>query len=100
MPKHKERVYDDFKDQALLPRKLSQLGPGISFGDINQDGYDDLYIGGASGEAGKIMIFHPEGINSGFKEIKQDAFLEGTYDWTTEDSNEYDLLTDRLRQSR
>ncbi len=32
--------------------------------------------------------------------IKQDAFLEGTYDWTTEDSNEYDLLTDRLRQSR
>ena len=32
--------------------------------------------------------------------IKQDAFLEGTYDWTTEDSNEYDLLTDRIRQSR
>ena len=32
--------------------------------------------------------------------IKQDAFLEGTYDWTIEDSNEYDLLTDRLRQSR
>ena len=32
--------------------------------------------------------------------IKQDAFLEGEYDWTTEDSKEYDSLTERLRQSR
>ncbi len=32
--------------------------------------------------------------------IKQDAFLEGEYDWTIEDSKEYDLLTERLRQSR
>ena len=32
--------------------------------------------------------------------IKQHAFLEGEYDWTTEDSKEYDLLTERLRQSR
>ena len=29
--------------------------------------------------------------------MKQDAFLLESYDWTTEDSNEYDLLTDRLR---
>ena len=31
---------------------------------------------------------------------KQDAFLQGEYDWTNKDSIEYDLLTECLRQSR
>jgi len=31
--------------------------------------------------------------------IKQDAFLQGEYDWTNDDSKEYDLLTRLIRQA-
>ena len=45
--KHSERDYDDFARQPLLPRKLSQLGPGVAWCDLDQDGRDDLVIGAA-----------------------------------------------------
>jgi hypothetical protein len=41
-----EKDYNDYKDQVLLPYKLSQNGPHISTGDINGDGRSDFFIGG------------------------------------------------------
>ncbi|HAB15839.1 MAG TPA: hypothetical protein DCE44_05245, partial [Verrucomicrobiales bacterium] len=42
---HVEQPFDDFTRQPLLPRRLSQLGPAVCWGDLNQDGWDDLVIG-------------------------------------------------------
>ncbi len=53
---HKENKYNDFEKEILLPYKQSTLGPIISKGDLNGDSKDDLFIGGASGQASALFI--------------------------------------------
>ena len=53
---HRETPFDDFAQQPLLPNKLSQLGPGMALGDINKDGLPDLFVGGAAGEPGQLLV--------------------------------------------
>jgi hypothetical protein len=53
--RHVEEPFDDFQRQPLLPRKLSQLGPGVSWADVNGDGWDDLLVAG--GRGGALGVF-------------------------------------------
>lgn len=39
---------DDMEMQPLLPRRISTVGPGIAWGDLDGDGADDLLAGGGS----------------------------------------------------
>lgn len=41
---HTQASFDDFARQALLPNKLSTLGPGVSWFDVDGDGWDDLIV--------------------------------------------------------
>lgn len=59
--KHKERFYDDFIDQPLLPNKLSYNGPGFAIGDADGDGRDDIFLGGAHGASGEVHLQQPGG---------------------------------------
>jgi hypothetical protein len=56
---HHEEPFDDFARQPLLPRKLSQLGPGVAWWDLNRDGHEDLII--ASGKGGQLAVFLGDG---------------------------------------
>ena len=71
--RHRERPYDDFQEQPLLPNQLSQLGPGLAWGDVDGDGDEDLYVGGASGQAGTLAIRDGSGTFSlhGFMKVDQ-----------------------------
>ena len=53
---HKENDFVDFNRERLLPHKLSRLGPEITVGDVNGDGMEDFYIGGAMNSSGALMI--------------------------------------------
>jgi enediyne biosynthesis protein E4 len=58
---HTESIFDDFATQMLLPRRLSTLGPGLAWGDLDGDGYDDLYIAGAAGQPGAVFRNNGDG---------------------------------------
>lgn len=53
---HQENLENDFTRQFLLPHFYSHNGPCMTKGDVNGDGLDDLFIGGASGQPGAVFI--------------------------------------------
>jgi len=77
---HKENNYNDFNYEGLINLQLSQEGPALAVGDINGDGNDDVYVGGASGQAG-VLYFHKSNgkLSSSIQQaFKDDAIFEDT----------------------
>ena len=68
--RHKENSYVDFDVEKLIPYMLSTQGPKMAKADVNGDGLEDIYIGGAVDNPGKLLIQ----TTSGFTLSKQDVF--------------------------
>ena len=59
--RHQEKAYSDFRVQPLIPFKHSQNGPGIAVADVNGDGREDFYVGGASEHPGTLFYQRSNG---------------------------------------
>jgi hypothetical protein len=58
---HQETEFDDFAREPLLPWNLSQLGPGLAVGDVDGDGDEDFFLGGAAGQNGSLWLLGADG---------------------------------------
>ena len=73
--RHEDEPFDDFARQPALPHRLSQLGPSLSWTDLNGDGRPDLVIG--AGRGGKLGIRIQDG-SGGFEARETPPFHKTT----------------------
>ena len=78
--KHQENSYSDFDYEGLINKMLSQEGPALAVGDINNDGNEDFYIGGAKNQPGVLYLNLGDGkvALSIQKSFEKDALFEDT----------------------
>jgi hypothetical protein len=58
---HQENVFSDFNRERLIYHMLSTAGPALTVGDVNGDGLDDFYVGGAKGQSGQLYVQNQAG---------------------------------------
>jgi hypothetical protein len=58
---HRENGFVDFDREPLIPKLLSTEGPTIALGDVNGDGLDDMFVGGARGQPGALLVQRADG---------------------------------------
>lgn len=54
--RHRENYFVDFNIQPLMPHMLSTLGPALATGDVNGDGLEDIFAGGAHLQASQLLL--------------------------------------------
>ncbi|NEU06922.1 VCBS repeat-containing protein [Flavihumibacter sp. R14] len=104
--KHAENDFIDFKGEPLMPYQLSKMGPAIATADVNKDGMQDLFFGGALGQAGQLFVARADGTFQAAASVQPwekdansedvnavffDANGDGNQDlWVVSGGNEYD----------
>ncbi len=78
--KHEENRFSDFDNERLIYNMLSTQGPKMCVGDVNNDGKDDFYVGGAAQQAGKLFVQQANGTFKVTNEsiFQKDAEMEDT----------------------
>jgi hypothetical protein len=58
---HREDAFLDFNREALIPWRMSLYGPRLATGDVNGDGLDDVFVGGANQQAAALFLQNAQG---------------------------------------
>ncbi len=76
---HQENRYIDFDAERMLPQYFSNEGPAMASTDLNGDGLDDIFLGGAKGQSaelylssssGYIKITHPFEVHKNSEDVQ------------------------------
>lgn len=59
--RHLENEHNDFEKESLIPHKMSMMGPALAVADVNNDGLEDFYIGGAKDQSGSLFVQNQHG---------------------------------------
>jgi hypothetical protein len=68
---HRENEFIDYRAQPLLPHMLSREGPALASADVTGNGREDLFVGGARGQAAALFLQRSDGT---FEEASPDVF--------------------------
>ncbi len=74
---HKEDNYIDFNREKLIPYKASDRGPAMAIGDLNNDGKEDIFLGGSKFTPSRTYIQQDSAFGlHNFPQISQDSIKE------------------------
>lgn len=68
--KHEENNFIEFNREGLIPHMTSTEGPALAIGDVNNDGLDDFFVGGAKRQPASLYLQ----TDSGFALNPQEVF--------------------------
>ena len=66
---HEENPFVEFNREVLVPHMSSTEGPRLAVGDVNGDGQDDFFVGGAKHQPGAVFVQ----TSNGFQPMRQPA---------------------------
>ena len=95
--KHLENDFVDFKYDKLMPRMISNEGPKVSVADVNGDGLEDFYIGGAKNQSGALYLQIQNGNNNFKRKYIKDFYKDrasedvGVVFFDVDNDNDQDL---------
>ncbi len=58
---HRENQFSDITREPLMPHLLSREGPALATGDVNSDGLEDIFLGGATNQMSTLLLQQPDG---------------------------------------
>lgn len=81
LPAHNEDNYRDYDYEGLISKMISREGPALAVADVNADGNDDIFIGGAKNQPAAIYLQNSSGDlkPQNIPAFEQDKSYEDTY---------------------
>lgn len=58
---HRENEFNAFNRESLIPHMLTTEGPCLATGDVDGDGLDDVFVGGAKGQSSELFLQRADG---------------------------------------